>query len=242
MVPPLVDLIRSISIILCPRINRPPFPIPHTQTMLIRPIPLPFVRLEEPLLLCIRPFIRLRRAGEAINSIIMNRIRHIPPPRPRIFRELCKVSGERVPVQEDNMLFVNLPDGLVGSIIECDQGFMLRIRISRFVEDVVSRNPRVILVSLDDALPDPDESILEVLVSPKVPQMRTSISMPSTALTTRSGMHVDNSVDVVLCEHIDGAVEMLEGVSLENTGVEVIFRARQSLNCTRRSQPISPEK
>jgi len=128
------------------------------------------------------------------------------------------------------MLFVDLPDGIVCSVIESDQGVMLRIRISRFVEDVVPRNPWVVLVPLSNAFPDPDEGVLEVLVAPEIPQMSPGISVPSTTLATRGGMHVDNGVDVMFCENVDGAVEVLKGVSLVHAGVKVIFRTRQSLN------------
>lgn len=96
------------------------------------------------------------------------------------------------------MLLIDLPNLFVKSIIKVDQSSMLRMGIRRLVENIVASNPRVALAVLSEQFPEPDETVLEVLVPPEIGQVCSRVGMPSTTLTAWCGVDVDNGIDGML--------------------------------------------
>lgn len=52
----------------------------------------------------------------------------------------------------------------------------------------------------------------------------SSVRVPVDILATRSGVQVDDGVDAVLGTEVDHAVQVLQALALENTGVYVILK------------------
>jgi hypothetical protein len=86
------------------------------------------------------------------------------------------------------MVRVDLANCLLNTSIECGEPNMLRI--ARFVEGVVSSNPRIASVPGGDLLPEPNSPVLVVLVIPESSIAGRIVGVPVWILTTRDGMHV----------------------------------------------------
>ena len=106
----------------------------------------------------------------------MYRVHAIRPP----FRELAIKVGEirskSVPVQIDNVIGINGMNCRDASVIP-----KLKPRvggISWLIQDVVSRYPWVAFVMCSKLLPQPNSTILKVLVNPKTGYMSRIIRMP----------------------------------------------------------------
>ncbi len=86
-IPPLIDALCLVTIILLPSIHRTPLPVPYTQTLLVHPAPLTLVRVVQYRYLRFRPCVRFRRIRKSVDSIIVYRIRCVRPASPRVLRK-----------------------------------------------------------------------------------------------------------------------------------------------------------
>ncbi len=80
-----------------------------------------------------------------------------------------------------------------------------------------------VLVVPGDFSPEPDESVLEVLVNPEVCDMRACVRVPAAVLPAGSGVHVQDCVDAVLRTSSYDPVEMPEPFGFEDARSEVIL-------------------
>lgn len=93
------------------------------------------------------------------------------------------------------MGLVNSTDGIVQTVINRDEPSVLWVRICGLVEDIVSCNPGVAFVPRCELLPEPDEAVLEIFVLPEKAYVNGVVRMPTSALSTRSRVDVDDGVD-----------------------------------------------
>ena len=154
----------------------------------------------------------------------MDGIGSIPPPSTSILRKLCEIRRKGISIQENDVVLVDGPDSLVQPVVPINQPFMFRVRICRLVQDVVAGDPGIIFVVGRELLPEPDEAVLEVLVSPEVAYVGTSVCVPSSTLTAWSCVNVDDGVDGMFGTQRDGTVEVLETVGLEDSRVKIVYR------------------
>lgn len=145
-----------------------------------------------------------------------------------------------VPVPEQNMVRVNLPDGLLHTLVPRQHSDVFLV--GWFVEWIVPCDPRISLVSLGQFLPQYDCSILEFEVFPEKRAVDTSIGVPVNVLAPRSCVKVENCVDPVRCAlrimspyiqvdegeqrqtyKIDNSVEPLKSTFVVDTRIHVVL-------------------
>lgn len=220
--PLFIDRLRLRTLILRPRINRTPLSIPHAQPMLVHPLPLLLIASPQPRPLYITAHIFLWTRREPKQRIVMDRISHILPALIRV-PKVAEVRREGVPIEIDRMVRVDRPNSLVDPMVEVDQAGMRRV--GGFVHRIISRDPRVADVVFRELLPEPDRSVLEVLVHPEVGDVRAGVRVPVGVLATGTGVQVENGVDSVFGADVDDTVEVLEAAGLEYTRVHVVYEA-----------------
>ena len=219
-VPFFVDRIGLRSFVLLPGVDGTPFTVPDAQATLVHPLPLLLVAtLETPLLRLISD-VGFWRVGEAENGVVMDRIRGVLPSLVSIAK-VGKVRGKRISVQEEGMMRINLTDCLIDSIVEVDNTGV--VRIGGLVQRVVASDPGVVLVVFGEFLPEPDDSVLVVLVNPEVGNVGSRIRVPISILASRGGVKVKNSINTVLCTEIDDPIEVLETFWFQHTRVHIIY-------------------
>ena len=118
------------------------------------------------------------------------------------------------------MVSVDLPDRIVEAIVILDQAGVLWF--GGFVERVVTGDPPVIFVAGGELFPQPDDSVLMVLVVPEICDVPSVVRVPVCVLAAGSGVQVENGVNAVLGAKVDHPIEVLEPPFLENSGVLVI--------------------
>lgn len=75
-----------------------------------------------------------------------------------------EIRCEGVPVEEDDVVGVNGPNGWEDSVVKIDDPSL--VWVSGLIECVVPSNPFVSLVVLCELLPQPNSAVLEILVIP----------------------------------------------------------------------------
>src|SRR4051794_32940247 len=96
------------------------------------------------------------------------------------------------------------------------------MRIGRFIEDIVPRDPWVVFITLSNVLPDEEEAILEIFVPPEIGEVGSGVCVPSAALSARGCMHVDDGVDRMCSTGGNCTIQMLKGVGFHDPRVHVI--------------------
>ena len=96
--------------------------------------------------------------------------------------------------------------------------------ICGFVERVVTGDPLVVLVVDGELFPQPDDSVLVVLVVPKVGDVPSVIGVPVCVLTAGSGVQVKNGVDTVFGAKVDHPIKVFEPLFLENPRVHIVCK------------------
>jgi hypothetical protein len=71
--------------------------------------------------------------------------------------------------------------------------------------------------------PQPDRTVLKVLVDPKVGDVCAGVAVPVRVLSSGCGVEVEDGVDALLGTEIDDAVEVLEALLLEYASIHVIW-------------------
>jgi hypothetical protein len=163
MVSSSIDGIRGLTVVRLARVNRAPLPIPHAQTARVHPLPLLFVTPVQPSLLLVAPHVLLGRSGEPEACVIMDGIAGIVPVLVRV-PKVGKVGREGVRVKEEGVIWVGGPDDLVDVVVERNEAGVLGV--GGLVEGVVARDPLVVLVVLCELAPEPEDTVLEILVVP----------------------------------------------------------------------------
>jgi hypothetical protein len=153
--------------------------------------------------------------------------------------EVGEVGGEGVGIEEDDVVWVFSADDLVHFVVEFDEAGVFRI--SGLVQRVVAGDPLVAFVVLGKLGPEPEDTVLEVLVVPDCANVRVCrlqprecvgltvgnvasvVGVPISVLTTGSGVKVKDGVDTVLGADIDDTVKVVETRLLENTRVHVVY-------------------
>jgi hypothetical protein len=120
------------------------------------------------------------------------------------------------------MVLVDRSDSVMQPVVDHHEPFLLRERIARLVQGVVTSDPLVSFVVNSELFPEPDEAVLEILVPPEAAVVNPSVGVPSSTLSPWGGVNVNDSVDGVLRADSYGAVEVFEAFSLEDPGVIVV--------------------
>lgn len=112
--------------------------------------------------------------------------------------------GERVTIEPEDVVRVDGTDSGLEAVVKGWETVVKRV--AGLVDGVIACDPGVISVVLCDLTPEPDRSVLVVLVVPKRGISSWGIGVPVRVLTPRDGVHVEDRVDAVF-----GA---LRGISL----------------------------
>jgi len=110
--------------------------------------------------------------------------------------EMLPFHGERVTVQPEDVVRVNFSDSRLEAVVERRKTVMERV--TWFVDWVVASYPCVVLVAFGNLSPQPDDSVLVVLVIPEAGIVGDIVRMPIRILSSGGGMQVENGVDLVL--------------------------------------------
>ena len=140
--------------------------------------------------------------------------------RPRL-AEHVEVHGVAIALQEDQVVGVDGPDGVHQPAV--DRHDALLARIVRLVDRVVARHPRIVPVASRDRFPDADRAILEMLVLPEERLVRRVVGVPIHVLIARQRMQVDDRVDAVRRAQVDGPIQVLEPLLLDDERRHVVF-------------------
>lgn len=117
----------------------------------------------------------------------------------RVRERLVKVlplHGKCVSIQPEDVVRVNLPDGWLNAVVEGWQTVVERI--TWLVDRVVAGYPGIVLVTFGDLSPEPNDTILVVLVVPESGVVSNIVRVPVGVLTARRRVKVQNCVDFVL--------------------------------------------
>jgi len=118
------------------------------------------------------------------------------------------------------VVIVDLPDRIVEAIVVLDQVGVFGF--GGFVERVVTGDPPVVFVVGGKLFPQPDDSVLVVLVIPEICDVPSVVGVPICVLTAGSGVQVKDGVDAVLGTEVDHPIEMLEPLFLKNSRILVV--------------------
>ena len=116
----------------------------------------------------------------------MNRVRRVLPLFHILIAEVSEIRREGIPVQKQDVVSVDLPDRIVETIVVLDETDVLRF--CGFVKRVVAGDPFVVFVVGRELFPQPDDSILMVLVVPEICDMPSVVGVPVCVLTAGSGV------------------------------------------------------
>lgn len=150
----------------------------------------------------------------------VNRVRRVRP----LFVDVAKVGkirGERVAIKVNDMVGVGRTNGIVHPLVKLDDGRVRRV--CGLVQGVIPCDPLVSGVVPRELGPQPDRTVLKVLVDPKVGDVGASIAVPVRVLPSRCGVKIEDGVNALLGTEIDDAVEVLEALLFEYAGVHVIW-------------------
>ena len=219
----LVDLIRQLALVLLARIHRPPLAVPHAQPALVHPLPLLLIAPPQTVLLGLVADVPLRRRGEPEHRVVVDRVRDVLPALMRV-PEVREVGRERVPVEEERVVWVGRTDRGVYAVVERDNARV--VWVGGLVERVIARDPRVAHIVLRELLPEPDDAVLEVLMLPELGDVGAGVRVPVGVLATRGGVKIEDGVDAVLGAQVDDTVEVLETLGFQNAWVHIVYIER----------------
>ena len=218
----IIDLISSIAIVLLSSIYGTPFSVPHAQPTLVQPLPLPLVCPGETPDLALAAGILLR-GREPEPGVIVNRVRRVLPLLDVLVAEVSEIGCEGVSVQEQDVVGIDLPDRIVQTIVVLDEADMLWL--CGLVERVVTGDPLVGFVVGSELFPQPNHSVLMVLVIPEIGNVPSVVRVPVCVLTAGGGVQIKNGVNAVFAAEVDHPIEVLEPLFLENSRVMVVWEA-----------------
>ena len=118
------------------------------------------------------------------------------------------------------MVSVDLPDRIVEAIVVLDKTGVCWF--GGFVERVVTSDPPVIFVVGGELFPQPDDSVLMVLMVPEICDVPSVVRVPVCVLAAGSGVQVENGVNAVLGAKVNHPIEVFEPLLLENSRVLVV--------------------
>ena len=124
-----------------------------------------------------------------------------------------------VAVEEEDVVGVHRADGRDEPPVEGPDDAAGLVR--GLVQQVVARHPGVAPVVVGDGLPQVHDPVLEVPVLPEGGDVGGVVGVPVMVLGAGQGVQVDDRVDAVSGERVDGPVEVAEavGLDLERSGV-----------------------
>lgn len=111
-------------------------------------------------------------SGEAVVGVVVERVNGIGEDMVKG----AEVSGEGVPVEPEDVVGVDFPDGGLDAVIE--GGETGELGVGGFVEGVVAGYPGVAFVVLCEVLPEPDYTVLEVFLFPELVLARGVVGVP----------------------------------------------------------------
>ena len=218
----IIDLISSIAIVLLSSIYGTPLSVPHTKPTLIQPPPLPLIHPGEMADLALAAGILLR-GREPEQGVIVNRVRRVLPLLDVLVAEVSEIGCKGVSVQEQDVVGIDLPDRIVQTIVVFDETDMFWL--CGFVEGVVTGDPLVGFVVGGKLFPQPNYSVLVVLVIPEIGNVPSVVGVPVCVLTAGGGVQIKNGVNAVFAAEVDHPIEVLEPLFLENSRVMVVWEA-----------------
>lgn len=164
--------------------------------------------------------LRVRPIKIARVALTVNRVHRVRPLLVDVTK-VGKVRGKRVSIKVNDVVVVDGANSVVHPLIKLDDGRVCRV--CGLVQGVVPRDPLVIDVVLRKLRPQPDRTVLKVLVDPKIGDVSAGVAVPVCVLSSGGGVEVKDGVDALLGTEVDDAVEVLEALLLEYTGVHVIW-------------------
>lgn len=211
------------TVVLLPGIDGAELAVPDREVILLHPLDFAEIAPLDFSLLLRGATVYFRRRRESVARVVVHRVHRVIPLLARLLDiKVREIRRERVSVQKQNMVGINLADGGVNLMIPCLESFMGGI--TRFVERVVSSDPRIPLEVCSDFLPEPHAPVLEILVGPELGDVVRRVRVPVSVLAAGGGVHVEDGVDALFGAEVDDAVEPFEAVGFEDTRVHVVFK------------------
>ncbi len=124
--------------------------------------------------------------------------------------ELVELRRIAVSVQEQDVIRIDGADRGLEATIEGPDGRALRV--TRFVDRVVSGHPRVASVVRGDVFPEVDDAILELPLRPEVRPLRRVIAVPVLVLRAGDRVQVEDRVDAVPRAYVHDGVQKSEAL------------------------------
>lgn len=219
-VPPFIDLISSIAVVLLPGIYRAPLSVPDTETVSVHPFSLLFIATSQPPKLRLIADILLWRSGKAEKRVVVNGVRAVLPAFVG-FSEMREVGCEGVAIEENGVVRIDCTDSLVHTVVESDHASVVRVRW--LVQRVVPSEPRVACIMLRELFPKPNRAVLEVFVDPEASDMCPVIRVPVGVLSSGNSVEIQDGIDSVLRTQINDSIKVLEALFLQHSRVQVIL-------------------
>lgn len=119
------------------------------------------------------------------------------------------------------MVSVDRPDRVVEAIVVLDEAGVFGF--GGFIERVVTGDPIIVFVVSGKLFPQPDDSVLVVLVVPEICDVSSVVGVPVCVLATGGSVQIKNGVNAVFGAEVYHPIEVLESLSLENSRVLVIW-------------------
>jgi hypothetical protein len=152
---------------------------------------------------------------EARLGVVMRRKNRIGPD----LMEHVKILRIAVPIEKDDMMRIDRPNGLVKTAIEWLN--QLARGITRLIHWIVARHPGMVTIVTGKCLPEMDRPVLEMAMLPEQCLMRRIIAMPVLVLVTRQSVQIENGINPLLRTEIDYAVQMLETLFFDDKGFHI---------------------
>ncbi len=108
-----------------------------------------------------------------------------------IWQDLCEATPfhrERVSVQKQDVIWINLADCRLDPLIERRKSDVFWV--TRFVDGIIPGDPGIVLISLCELLPEPDSAVLMVFVVPESGVVGWIVRMPVWILAAGDGVHI----------------------------------------------------
>ena len=95
--------------------------------------------------------------------------------------------------------------------------------VCRLIHRVVACDPLFVLVMLGDFRPEPNQSILVVLVDPETSDVCAMVGVPSSILPSWCSVHIEDGVDTLLGAEADYAIKVSKPIFFQYSGIHVVL-------------------
>jgi hypothetical protein len=180
-----VDGVCLLAIVLLTSVHWAPLAVPDTETMLVHPLTFLLVASPQTTLLLGSAGVKFGGFWETKEGVVMDGVSSVVP----VFVCITKVREvgcEGVAIKEDDMIGILGTNNGVKLVVEFDDASVLRV--GGLVEGVVTGNPLVTPVMLSKLSPEPEDTVLIVLVVPYYDRISAPLKFQKSRYNLRLAM------------------------------------------------------